>query len=128
MKLTLLTSALVLPTFVLPAVAAGAASFRTPGRAAYCGLTEGEHPGGLICWTPSDGFSIGMGAATSRPDHAYNPVDRGYHEDAAPVLGFGKSWRFHSVFRCTSRSTGLTCTNRAGHGWWLGRHEGYRVF
>lgn len=32
------------------------------------------------------------------------------------------------VFRCVSRRTGLTCTNARGHGWWIGRYHGYRLF
>jgi hypothetical protein len=27
-----------------------------------------------------------------------------------------------------ARGLCLTCTNRAGHGWWLGRYKGYRLF
>ncbi len=29
---------------------------------------------------------------------------------------------------CSSRSNGLTCKNGIGHGWWLGRCKGYRIF
>ena len=123
MKLGLLL--IVFVALALPALAAAAASFRTPGRAAYCGLTEGEGPSGLICWTPNDGFSIGMGMR-GRPTYGYNPRDRGYYEYAPRVLRFGQTWSA-APFRCTSRAMGLTCTNRAGHGWWLGRYYGYRV-
>jgi len=42
------------------------------------------------------------------------------------VLGYGKVWR-HRGFTCASRVTGLTCTNRAGHGLFLSRGS-YRVF
>jgi hypothetical protein len=62
-----------------------------------------------------------------RATHDYNRMQRGYHERQAPVLGFSRTWRFPG-FRCTSRATGLTCVNRAGHGWWLGRFKGYWVF
>jgi hypothetical protein len=34
----------------------------------------------------------------------------------------------HGRFVCNSRSSGLTCQNARGHGWWLGRYVGYRVF
>ena len=118
--------AMLLVVMALPPLASAAASFRTPGRAAYCGLTEGEGPPGLICWTPNDGFSIGMGTR-SRPTHSYNPLDRGNYEYAPRVLRFGQTWNVFA-YRCTSRATGLTCTNRGGHGWWLGRYKGYRVF
>ena len=125
MKLSLFP-VMVFLALALPALASAAAAFRTPGRAAYCGLTEGEGPPHLICWTPNDGFSIGMGPR-SRPTHSYNPRDRGNYEYTPRVLRFGQTWAVFA-YRCRSRATGLTCTNRAGHGWWLGRYRGYRVF
>jgi len=109
-----------------PALAAAYAAFRTPGEAAYCGLSEGEAPAGLICWTPNDGFEIGMGQR-GRPSHDYNKLDKGLRQNLARVLRFGTSWA-DAGFRCVSRSTGLTCVNRVGHGWSLGRYKGYRVF
>ncbi len=36
------------------------------------------------------------------------------------VLAYGRTWRSHG-FTCTSRVTGLTCTNRHGHGLFLSR-------
>ena len=36
------------------------------------------------------------------------------------VLGYGHTWRSHG-FTCTSRVTGLTCTNGHGHGLFLSR-------
>ena len=42
------------------------------------------------------------------------------------TLAYGKTWRYRS-FRCTSRVTGLTCTNRAGHGLFLSR-ESWRAW
>jgi hypothetical protein len=122
----MLLPSIMFVALALPAAASAAAAFRTPGRAAYCGLTEGEGPAALICWTPNDGFSIGMGVR-GRPTHSYNALDRGYYEDAASVLRFGQAWNIFA-YRCTSRATGLTCTNRGGHGWWLGRYKGYRIF
>ena len=44
----------------------------------------------------------------------------------AVVLAYGKSIN-KAPFRCTSRTTGLTCTNRAGHGFRLSR-EYVRTF
>jgi hypothetical protein len=109
--------------------AAAVASFVTPRKAAYCGVSEGEVlPLRLICWRPLDGLTLDMtrrGRAQSRL-HAPN---RSYY-DPAPgrVLRFGQTWRFPGYWRCVSRSTGLICTNRAGHGWWLGRVHGSRLF
>jgi hypothetical protein len=42
------------------------------------------------------------------------------------TLAYGKTWRY-KAFTCRSRTAGLTCTNRAGHGLFLSR-ESYRVF
>jgi hypothetical protein len=48
------------------------------------------------------------------------------------MLRFGNRWTEWQALRlqytCTSLRTGLTCKNRSGHGWWLGRYKGYRIF
>ncbi len=119
--LAVATSALVFA----PAALASAA-FKTPGAAAYCGVTEGEGSNALICWTPIDGFTIGM-PRFGWPSFSYDRMNRGYHE-LARVLRFGQSWTIRGYWRCRSRRTGLTCTNRNGNGWWLGRYYGYRIF
>jgi hypothetical protein len=108
--------------------AAAVSDFVTPKKLAYCGVSEGEPPFHLICWRPSDGMTLWMrrlGPARKRID-AHN---RGYY-DPAPgrVLRFGKQWRVAGYWSCVSRRTGLTCTNRAGHGWWVGRVHGSRLF
>lgn len=43
-----------------------------------------------------------------------------------PKLGYGRSYSWHGI-RCSSASTGLTCRNRSGHGFFLSR-ERQRVF
>jgi len=43
-----------------------------------------------------------------------------------PRLPYGHTWRWHR-FRCTSETTGLTCRNPQGHGFFLSR-ESQRVF
>jgi len=52
------------------------------------------------------------------------------------VLRFGQNWTWSFdrrgfgtlYYSCSSRTNGLTCNNQAGHGWWLGRFKGYRIF
>jgi hypothetical protein len=110
----------------LPATASAVADFKSPRGAAYCGISHGEPPFHLICWTPNDGFTVAMGAR-SRPGKSYNPNNRGYHDAVGRTLRFGQRWA-RVGFYCVSRRTGLTCTNRVGHGWWLGRYRGYRLF
>jgi hypothetical protein len=38
------------------------------------------------------------------------------------VLEYGKTWRGEG-FTCTSKSTGLTCKNKDGHGWTLSKSK-----
>jgi hypothetical protein len=40
----------------------------------------------------------------------------------APVLGYGETKRIGG-FKCRSKTTGLRCTNQAGHGWFLSRQR-----
>jgi len=42
------------------------------------------------------------------------------------VLAYGRTWR-RDGFTCVSRTTGLTCTNRTGHGLFLSRAS-YRTW
>lgn len=48
------------------------------------------------------------------------------------LLRFGYRWTEWQALKldytCLSQRTGLTCKNRTGHGWWLGRFRGYRIF
>ena len=48
--------------------------------------------------------------------------DIGRHRPAFVVLAYGRTWRSHG-FTCTSRVTGLTCTNGHGHGLFLSRES-----
>ena len=123
----MILAALATFALALPATALGVAAFRTPKKAAYCGLTEGEGPSHLLCWTPNDGFTVDMGGR-SQVRKRYISANRGYFDPApARVLRFGQSWRT-GPFRCASARSGLTCTNDGRHGWWLGRFRGYRIF
>ena len=45
---------------------------------------------------------------------------------SGPVLGYGSTWRA-GPFTCTSQQAGVTCRNRAQHGFTLSRAS-YRVF
>ena len=48
------------------------------------------------------------------------------YDPKARVLAYGRTWS-RDGFRCVSRSTGLTCTNRRGHGFFLSR-QSWRVY
>src|SRR5262245_40467502 len=108
--------------------ATAVADFVTPRRAAYCGVSEGEPPFHLICWRPADGLTLDMTRRGRAHRSLYRP-NRGYHDPAtARILRFGQAWSRPGHWRCVSRLTGLTCHNRSGHGWWLGRLRGSRLF
>ena len=118
--------------------------FRTPRRAAYCELqrvfADYYTDPWLYCWTPNDGFTLWLDAA-ARPRKSYDTDNKWNYASSLGLLPYGRSYwanadyrqgtglaRGKVLFRCRSRSTGLTCTNRAGHGFWLGRFRGYRLF
>jgi hypothetical protein len=134
-----------LVTWLVCAVNASGASqsaldgFHTNEWAAQCVVPEWfESPRPfktLVCWTPNDGFTVEM-TRYGRPSKRYVGSNQGYRDRffAKRLLHYGQTWRFDLFgyepvnFTCTSRSTGLTCTNLSGHGWWLGRYRGYRLF
>lgn len=113
--------------------------FHTKAWAAQCVVPEWfESPKpfkNLVCWTPNDGFTVGM-TTHGRPTKQYVAANEGLRDRffAKRLLNYRQSWRFDLfgyepvTFTCTSLSTGLTCRNLAGHGWWLGRFSGYRLF
>ena len=116
----------LIAALVVPSLAAAYASFRAPGRNVYCGLSDPRLPAALICWRASDGLSIGMnrtGRALPSPDRN----NRGFHQDRARVLQFGQSWQ-RGPYRCSTRTSGVRCTNSSGHGWLFGLRHGYRLF
>jgi hypothetical protein len=69
-------------------------------------------------WT---GLSLGL-RSRATPTCAGDTVD----EPGNPILRYGRTWR-RDGFACTSRRTGVTCRNRAGHGFVLAR-ERWRSF
>ena len=52
--------------------------------------------------------------------------DIGRDTPAFVILAYGRTWRSHG-FSCTSRVSGLTCTNGHGHGLFLSRAS-YRLY
>jgi hypothetical protein len=85
---------------------------------AYCG-----QPKIGVDW---GGFSLGptaKGGITCTGGVLYSP---GTQRLVFVTLPYGKTWS-RGVFTCTSRTTGLTCRNRAGHGLFISR-ESWRAF
>ncbi len=149
----LLTLSLLLPASVLAKnPSAPVPLFRTPGGAAYCVLGTGglepENPV-LRCWTPNDGFTVSVAfdepSANAFWRKAYRGANRGRTPRGYRLLRYGHTRRVYCdvsgksvdnclgggsdvAFTCTSRRSGLTCRNRVGRGFWLGRYVGYRLF
>jgi hypothetical protein len=127
MRLLVIGASVVTACGLVP-TATAVADFRTPERAAYCGGSHGEPPYSLICWRPKDGLTVHM-LERGRASKYYNPRNRGLHDIAPRIVAFGGHWHPRLLdYWCTNRRTGLTCWNRDGHGWWLGRYRGYRLF
>lgn len=123
-------------------------AFYTPGHAAVC--QQWYLDGYLMCMTPNDGFTVFMydtGTVPRTGDPRLEPEMRNplygprtYDKRAGGLLQFGYRWSSATAgcenrpcvavpdFTCASARTGLTCKNRSGHGWWLGRYRGYRIF
>jgi hypothetical protein len=72
------------------------------------------------------GFELpaaGKGAVTCSGGILYSPDTQ---RPTYTTLPYGRSWS-HGVFTCSSRMTGLTCRNRAGHGLFISR-ESWRAW
>ncbi|HEY7421272.1 MAG TPA: DUF6636 domain-containing protein [Gaiellaceae bacterium] len=113
-------------------------SFRTPSGNIGCVYSSGlGSPAGLRCdirsrlrprphrphgcdldWGDSYEMSAtGRVGLTCHGDTAILPSSR--------VLRYGSRWT-HAGITCRSRTRGLTCRNRAGHGFFLSRRHSYR--
>jgi hypothetical protein len=131
--------------------------FAALGKAAYCYVDqagfENRRPS-LFCWRPRDGWGVEIASNARRAHAAFHNHPPRTGEDfgdlrgyvpRARVLSFGRRWLYLCAnpavrttchvggrgviaFTCVSSPAGLTCTNAAGHGWWIGRSRGHRVF
>jgi hypothetical protein len=129
----------------LCAAASAVTDFRTSDRQIYCGVAEAhEAPPSfqapLLCWRSTNGFTVALSASGRVRSH-WNPRNRGVNQFAVRVLRVGQDWwstKGYSglgqgpgrgvVYRCFSRLGGLTCVNRAGRGFWLGRRTGFSLY
>jgi hypothetical protein len=123
-------------------------TFFTPARRTFCKLDTniaGVKPFTpyLNCWRPRDGFTVTLGPR-KRPLFGTLDAHKGPLESVILrrwLLPFGATWwgnrvgeqgrgsgRGDILYRCASRTTGLTYRNAAGHGFWLGRTRGHRIF
>jgi hypothetical protein len=125
---------------VLAGQALAAPDFQTPRKTFYCevpGVTQRlSH---LVCWRSRNGFTIYLHPRGGTKT-AWNGTLKGTYMVAGGVLRFGQQWWWKEsesgfgtaprglFYWCFNRTTGLTCTNRAGHGFWLGRQRGVWLF
>jgi hypothetical protein len=116
-------------------------SFRTPSGNIGCTYFSGGAPGqshaSLRCDIRSgfkpqptrpknchldygDSYELGKTGRTILVCHGDTAID-----PHARVLAYGKVWHYDG-FTCTSKSAGLRCTNRSGHGFFISRGHSYR--
>ena len=112
---------------------------RTPSHNITCAVT----PGALHCDIAQAAYRAGLQKRCIAPPtgldwHGFEltPTGKGAITCSGGVLvmgpvryvtlRYGRTWR-NGVYTCRSRITGLTCTNRAGHGLFLSRAS-YRTF
>jgi hypothetical protein len=107
-------------------------SFRTPSKNIYClydsssaqlrcDIQSGLHPVPPRPRTCHFDWGGSVNMRRSGPAHV-GCVSDSVHMPNARVLRYGTTWR-RGGFRCTSRTTGLTCRNASGHGWFLSRQR-----
>jgi len=76
-----------------------------------------------VDWHGFDLTSTGRGNLLCTGGILYNPATQ---HPRYLLVGYGKNWR-QGVFTCQSRSSGVTCRNRGGHGLFLSR-SAWRVW
>jgi hypothetical protein len=79
-----------------------------------CSMYSKTAPAGIATWWMRTTGSALSGYIQANPATDY------------PSLAYGRSYSWHGI-RCLSATTGLTCRNRSGHGFFLSRQR-QRVF
>jgi hypothetical protein len=142
MKLTpplvILTLALGLASGCQPAFA-DSFNFKTPSDNIYCAYDDYNGTPEVRCdirsYTPTMGkmpadcdLEWGDSFVISARDKRGSVICHGdtVISPDATALPYGSSWKKHGIV-CTSETSGLTCTNRKGHGFFVSRAE-QRVF
>ncbi len=119
--------------------AAATSYFETPSKNIVCGYFAGSGfktelecgvLSGLIPPAPKPvGGCHGIDPASNRLELSTTGRPAGFcsgdagvfaRQGLAPVLAYGKAWH-EGGYTCTSATTGLTCRNGAGHGFFLSR-------
>jgi uncharacterized protein DUF6636 len=140
MRLVLVLVSFALFVLVMPAMSSGAGgvtSFRTPSKNIYCAReTLGRTDmlrcdvGKLAHKAPKPkGCHFGYGTSfgmTARGHARALCVSDSVFDSHASVLAYSSTRKF-GPFTCTSKTTGLTCSNRSRYGFTLNRTR-YKLF
>jgi len=127
-------------------------SRRTAADYWRCALRTSSGRRRLFCWTPNDGWRVSIewngrrdrtGVYDTYPQIVHGLTKLKGYAPRARLLGFGDRWRYRcddpgdvrtcagrgvTAFSCASARRGVTCRNAAGHGFWIDRYRGYRLF
>jgi hypothetical protein len=95
--------------------------------ALQCGVGSGLHPPApkpVPACTVTDAASNRVELGVTGRTHGFCSGDIGVLAELgrAPVLAYGSTWRRGGLV-CVSRSSGLECRNRDGHGFFLSRQS-----
>jgi hypothetical protein len=119
-RLTAATAFVVLLAAASPAIARDA-TFHTPSKKIHCRVFT---PAKASAWIRCDLFFLNDRAVTmtrtgkARMVHITDTIA----DPAGPALGYGKTKRF-GPFTCTSRTTGLSCHSKTGHGFTVSKQK-----
>ena len=126
-------SSTVLPGFRSPSGNIKCLYVPSPAGFVYCRIAKANYAKQLTgyCARPKfgvdwAGFTLGKkgkGSVACSGGTMYDPTTQ---HPRYVTLAYGKTWK-RSVFTCTSRVNGVTCTNPAGHGLFVAR-EAWRSF
>ena len=117
------------------AASAEEAYFRTPSKNISCAYSDDDGKPEVRCdirsFTPTSGsrpadceLDWGDAFAIGARDAVGSIICHGdtVISDQAKTLGYGNVWKGNGI-TCMSQETGLTCTNRKGHGFSLSRKK-----
>jgi hypothetical protein len=138
MRLGVALAAVLLALATAGTAAATTSYFETPSKNIVCGYFSGFGPTELQCGIVSGlvppapkpaGGCHGIDPAGNRLELSKTGRPAGFcsgdagvfaKQGLAPVLAYGQTWR-KGGYSCSSTTSGLTCRNGAGHGFFLSR-------
>jgi hypothetical protein len=127
------SSATVLPGFRSPSGNIMCLSLPGPPAFLWCNIEKSNYSKKLIAYCAQPrigvdwvGFTLGVRSKGGIECSGGALYDSGTQHPHVVTLPYGKTWH-GGAFACLSRSVGVTCHNKAGHGLFVSR-QSYRVF